>query len=32
VNFTVLLIIGWAYAHKAQTRELWNRLRRRRSG
>jgi hypothetical protein len=32
LNFVVLLIIGWAYAHKDRTRELWIRLRRRRSG
>ena len=31
VNFVLLLLIGWAYAHKAETRALWNRLRRRRA-
>ena len=31
VDFVLLLLIGWAYAHKAETRALWNRLRRRRS-
>jgi hypothetical protein len=29
VNFTLLVIIGWAFAHKERSRELWNRLRRR---
>ena len=28
-NFVLLLIIGWAMAHKEQTRELLGRLRRR---
>jgi hypothetical protein len=30
VNFVVLLLIGWAYAHREQTRALFERLRRRR--
>jgi len=30
VNFIVLLLIGWAFAHKERTRELFGRLRRRR--
>jgi hypothetical protein len=32
VNFVLLLLIGWAYAHKAETRALWNRVRRRGHG
>ena len=30
VNFVILLLIGWAYAHKEQTRALLGRFRRRR--
>jgi N-acetylneuraminic acid mutarotase len=30
INFIILLIIGWAFAHKAHTREIIDRLRRRR--
>jgi hypothetical protein len=26
VNFIILLIIGWAYAHKEQTRAFFNRI------
>jgi hypothetical protein len=28
-NFILLIVIGWAYAHPAKVRELWNRIRRR---
>jgi hypothetical protein len=28
-NFAILLAIGWAFAHKEQTRRLWNRIARR---
>jgi hypothetical protein len=28
-NFAILLAIGWAYAHREQTRRLWNRITRR---
>jgi hypothetical protein len=30
VNFVLLILIGWAMAHKEQTRAMWNRIRRRR--
>jgi hypothetical protein len=30
VNFIILILIGWAYAHKAQTRAIFERLRSRR--
>jgi hypothetical protein len=30
VNFIILLLIGWAYAHKAQTRAIVDRVLRRR--
>ena len=29
VNFILLIVIGWAYAHPQKVRELWNRIRRR---
>ncbi|MEA2653696.1 MAG: hypothetical protein QOI37_923 [Chloroflexota bacterium] len=31
VDFVVLILIGWAFAHRAQTREMFGRLRRRRA-
>jgi hypothetical protein len=30
VDFAILVVIGWAYAHKEQTRALFERIRRRR--
>ena len=27
VNFILLIVIGWAYAHPQKVRELWNRFR-----
>jgi hypothetical protein len=30
VNFIILLLIGWAFAHRERTRELFERFRRRR--
>lgn len=30
VNFVLLLLVGWGYAHKPQVRALWERVRRRR--
>lgn len=29
VDFVLLILVGWAYAHKERTREIWNRIRRR---
>ncbi|HEU0235274.1 MAG TPA: hypothetical protein VFR14_02410 [Candidatus Limnocylindrales bacterium] len=29
VNFAILVVIGWMFAHKEQTRRLWDRIRRR---
>ena len=29
VNFAILVAVGWMYAHKEQTRRLWDRIRRR---
>ena len=31
VNFIILIVIGWMFAHRERTRELWDRVRRRRS-
>jgi hypothetical protein len=30
VNFVLLLLIGWAFAHKERVREIWEGVRRRR--
>jgi hypothetical protein len=32
VNFIILLLIGWAFAHRERTRAIFDRIRRRRSG
>ncbi len=32
VNFIILVVVGWAFAHKERTREIFDNLRRRRRG